>query len=261
MNVSIRIAVVILGLLAPGVVRADHDHGGMAAMATEEVASKFSAGVGLVAARYDTNTYGGDYQGFVPGFTWMRGRFGAMASLGVYRLTENGAERYGVGDAMVSGHVMLVEHGATMAGVALPVSLPSGDHLTGFGMGHVMLMPSAWGSTELGTIRFGASLGYSRALGAGATHHDHGSWPLIDPMNMEEISWSASANVPLGRVIRAGVRMAGGVALGDMGHTRVTGGVRATWTEGQVETGFEIQAGFAGDPFILRGLLESAVHF
>ena len=48
--------------------------------------------------------------------------------------------------------------------------------------------------------------------------------------------------------------------IGD-GSTRIVGGVRAAWTQGRVESGLEIQAGFAGDPFTLRGVAETTVSF
>ncbi len=248
-----------LGLLASGDARAEHDHGGGHHHAAS-TPSSLGAGVGLVAARYDTEVFVGDYQGVLPSVTWMRGRFGASANVGLYRLTENGARRYGVSDVVLSAQVTLLEHAASLLGVALPVSLPSGDPATGFGMGHVMVMPAVWAATAARQVRIGGSVGYARAIG-GETDHDHGSWPLVDPMNLQEVTWTASAYAPLGsELLHAGVRMSGGIPIGS-GRERVTGGVRAIWTARSVETAFEIQAGIAGDPFILRGLVESAVHF
>ncbi len=259
MRVPIWIAAVVsLGPVAPGDARAEHDHGGGHHHATG-TPSSFGAGIGLVAARYDTEIFVGDYQGVLPSVMWMRGRFGVAANVGLYRLTENGARRYGLSDVVLSGQVTLVEHDGTLVGLALPVSLPTGDHATGFGMGHMMVMPAVWASGSVRRVQVGGSAGYARAIG-GETDHDHGSWPLVDPMNLQELTWTASVYVPLSRELHAGVRMSGGVPIGS-GRQRVTGGVRAIWTARAVETAFEIQAGFAGDPFILRGLVESAVHF
>lgn len=260
MKVPLWIVVAIsVGVLAPTRARAEHDHGGDH-HPTAELRSKLGAGVGLVAARYNTRLYLGDYQGIVPNVTWSRGRFAAAANIGFYRLVENGLTRYGVSDVVVSGQATLVSRGHAMAGVALPFSLPTGDDRTGFGMGHVMLMPALWASAEVRRVQLSASAGYGRARGGPHGHASHGSWPLIDPMNQQEMTWSASAYVPLGSAIRAGLRAAGGIAIGD-GTNRAAGGVRAMWTSGRVNTGFEIQAGFVGDPFTLRGLLESMVHF
>ncbi len=247
-----------LGGLAPGAARAEHDHGGGHHHPVDTVSS-FAASVGLVAARYDTEVYAGDYQGVLPALGWMRGRFGASAAVGAYRLVENGLTRYGVSDVVLSAQATLAEANGAMFGVALAISLPTGDRYGGFGMGHMMVMPAVWGSGAMGRVRLGGSVGYGRAIG-GEAHHDHGSWPLVDPMNLQELTWTANASVPLGSALQAGVKMSGGVPIGD-GSNRVSGGVRAIWTQGQVETAFEVQAGFAGDPFILRGLVESAVHF
>ncbi|MEO7093717.1 MAG: hypothetical protein ABI175_10735 [Polyangiales bacterium] len=251
-------AALALGAFASGSARAEHEHGGGHHHPVEALTS-FGAGVGLVAARYDTEVYAGDYQGVLPTLSWMRGRFGASAAVGAYRLVENGLTRYGVSDVVLSAQATLAEGHGALVGVALPVSLPTGDRYGGFGMGHVMVMPAAWGSGEIGRVRLGGSVGYGRAIG-GEAHHDHGSWPLVDPMNLQELTWTANAYVPLGTAVQAGLKLSGGVPIGD-GRNRASGGVRAIWTQGRVETAFEVQAGFAGDPFILRGLVESAVHF
>lgn len=247
-----------VGVYAPASARAEHDHGGGHHHPVETV-STFGAGLGVVAARYDTKVYVGDYEGILPTLSWSRGRVGASASIGAYRLVENGLTRYGLSDVVLSGQVTVLEGGPAMAGVALPVSLPAGNHETGFGMGHVMVMPALWGMVALPAVRLGGSLGYGRAIG-GDTHHDHGSWPLVDPMNLQELTWTANVLVPLGRTLQAGAKMSGGIPLGE-GRNRVSGGLRAIFTQGPVETAFEIQAGIAGDPFLFRGLLESAVHF
>jgi hypothetical protein len=221
--------------------------------------SSFGAGVGLVAARYDTEIYAGDYQGVLATLSWTRGRFGASAGMGAYRLVENGLTRYGVSDVVVSGQATLVESSRALFGVALPVSLPTGDRYAGFGMGHPMVMPAMWASASVLRLQLGGSVGYSRAIG-GEAHHDHGSWPIVDPMNLQELTWTANAYAPLGAAIHVGVRMSGGIPIGD-GRDRASGGVRVIWSQARIETAFEVQAGLTGDPFILRGLAESAVHF
>ncbi len=262
-----------LGLGASRIARAEHNHGGLRPQhhapdhpphheRVEEVArSSFAAGVQLVAARFNTQTYIGDYQGLTPSLAWSRARLAASANTGLYRLTENGRVVHGVGDLVVTGQVTLIQRSGAMLGLVMPISLPTGDHVTGLGMGHVMLMPAVWGATTLGSLDLGASVGYGRALGDTGATHDHGVWPLVDPMNMQEITWTATAELPLGRAIRVGARMNGGVPLDDVGHDRVVGGLRTSWTEGRVETRFELQAGLVGDPFSFRGLLESMVHF
>jgi len=41
----------------------------------------------------------------------------------------------------------------------------------------------------------------------------------------------------------------------------VTGGARVTWGTGRVQTTAELQGGFVGDPFEVRGVLASLVRF
>ena len=48
--------------------------------------------------------------------------------------------------------------------------------------------------------------------------------------------------------------------VGEDGANRVVGGVRAVWTEGRVTTTAEMQLGFAGEPFEVRGLLATALR-
>lgn len=257
---AIRIgAMSCLLALAPVRAQADHQHGMVAGGGGD--ATSFAAGVSLIAAQFDTMSYGGDYQAVVPSLRWGRGRFAGSASLGLYRLQENGRELYGLGDAVVHGQLALVHHHAVAAGAAVAVSAPTGDHLAGLGMGHVMIMPAAWGRWTVGRVTLDGSAGYGRALGSAASHHSHGAWPLVDPMNFAEVTWTASGEIPLARVLRAGGRLSGGVPVGAEGETRVVAGVRVLWNAGQVDTAFELQTGLAGDPFTIRGVFETALRF
>jgi hypothetical protein len=251
--------VVVAGLLAASRAHADHQHG-METGASED-RSSLSAGLALVAATFDTLTYGGDYQGLVPAVGYARDRFAVAASLGVYRLQENGLERYGAGDVMAHGRVAIIRGRDVTAGAALGVSAPTGDHLAGFGMGHPMLMPAAWGHWRAATrVSVDGSLGYGQGIGGGDSHHDHGAWPLVEPMNRSELTWTASGQLGLAKALSVGARFGGAIPVGD-GVTRMVGGVRALWSEGRVDTAFELQAGLAGDPFTLRGVLETALRF
>jgi hypothetical protein len=250
-------SIVVVGLLGPASAFADHQHG----MVTGEgKGTTISAGVSLVAAAFDTMDYGGDYQGVIPALRASNGRFAGAASIGMYRLQPNGREIYGAGDAVVHGQAALLRGERATAGFALAVSAPTGDNLTGFGMGHPMVMPAGYARWSDGKVGFDGAVGYGRAIGGAQSHHSHGAWPLVEPMNLSEMTWAASADLALARVLRAGARVSGAVPIGD-GNSRVIGGVRVLWTEGRVDTAFEIQAGVAGDPFSLRGVLETALRF
>ena len=243
--------------LAAGVAEADHD---MAMSGAHDEASAFSVGVAVQAAEFDNMSYVGSYQSITPSVGWMRGRFGASAMLGLYHLDENGLSTYGIGDVMLGGHAVVVERDAASAGVAMHVMLPTGSELENLGMGHVMVMPSLWGAWHAERVRVMASGGYARALTSIGAGHDHGPRPLVDPMSLQEVTWSAGADVEVSHGLQLGGRALGGIPIGT-GHTRVIGGGRVGWGTPHMSTAFELQVGIAGDPFTVRGVVETALRF
>jgi hypothetical protein len=241
-------------LLSAGSARADHGHG-----IEQGGASAFGAGVAVVAASFDTMFYAGNYQGVIPSLHWSNERFATGASVAMYRLEENGAEFYGFGDVVVHGQATLVRAHPIHAGVIAAVSAPVGDELRGMGMGHPMVMPALFGMWMHDRVVAVATAGYSRAIG-GDTDHDHGLWPLVEPMNLSELTWSAGGDYALARTLHAGARLSGGIPIGN-GDNRVVGALRVAWASGRFATGAELQAGVAGDPFTLRGVVSTALTF
>jgi hypothetical protein len=256
MQITVAAAVAWLALAGPGRAMAQHHHETPPAGADHV----FTGGLSLFAASYSNELYGGAYQGVAPSLRWSSGRFGAAAAIALYHLDGNGRSLYGPGDAVAQGSAILVEGGHLRAGLAFAVSVPTGDNLTGFGMGHLMVMPSLWATHTLGAVTYAVTGGAGRAIGDNTTGHKHGVWPLVDPMNLAEVTWSISGDVALARELSVGARAVGAMPIGE-GTTRVATGLRATWTAGRVATGFEIQAGLAGDPFRFRGVVGSAVRF
>jgi len=247
-------------LIVPaGAARADHD---MAMSGHQHAdAPAVSIGVAVQAAEFETMSYVGSYQSIAPTVAWMHGWFGANATLGLYHLDENGRGTYGMGDAMLGAHAAVIRRGEAEAGVALHVMLPTGSEVDNLGMGHVMVMPALWGAWQGGRLGASASAGYARALTSlDGAHHDHGPTPLVDPMNLQELTWSVAADVEVGHHVRLGGRAQGGVPIGD-GRTRVISGGRVAWGMARVSTAFELQVGLAGDPFTVRGVLETALRF
>lgn len=238
-----------------------HDHMDMQA---DAASNDFAATVSLVAASYDTMTFSGDYEGVLPRLSWTHGRFSIAAMASAYRLYENGIDNIGIGDVMASGSVILYADGDLTTGVMAMVSAPTGDEYLGFGMGHAMAMPSAFATLNVPGVTLSGAFGYSRALISFANlgTHDHGVWPLVDPMNMSELSWSASGDHAFTRDLRVGARMSGGIPVGNIiGHERVIGALRVAFGHGRVETAAEVQAGLVGDPFNVRGVVETALRF
>jgi hypothetical protein len=256
-----RGAAALLGtlVLAPAAARADHD---MAMADHHHGGSAFSVGLSVQAAEFDNQLYVGSYQGIAPSISWSGGGIGASATIGLYHVTENGLSLYGPGDASFGAHAALLTTEATESGLALHVMAPTGSDVHGFGMGHVMVMPSAWTTWRVQRFAVTARAGYGRALSElGAPGgHVHGQMPLVDPMNMQELTWSAGGDVELGHGLRAGGRALGGIPIG-MGTTRVIGAGRVAWGTPRVTTGLELQLGLAGDPFTIRGVVETTLRF
>jgi hypothetical protein len=257
MHMPARIAFVALGLTAS---QALADHHGMA-MESSGGGSTIRTSVSLLAASFATPDFAGDYQGVIPAVSWATRRVAIGASAPLYRLQENGRELYGLGDVVLHAQASLVHTHELAAGALLAASLPSGDGQAGLGMGHPMLMPALWTAWSHDALTLAGSAGYSRALVDSMSHHDHGPWPLVEPMNMSEISWSASATYAITHGTHAGARLTGGVPVGAVGHDRVVGAFGVAWGAGRVETAAELQAGIAGDPFTIRGVVETALHF
>ncbi len=244
---------------ASGVALADH---GMAMSEhLHDDSSEISVGLAMEAAEFKTIYEVGNYQSIMPSLGWMRGRFGASATVGMYHLNENGLVVYGLGDAMVGGHATVVATEAVTAGGALHVMVPTGAPLESIGMGHTMVMPSAWAAWRSHPFTIMASAGYNRAMTAlGSGHHDHGLLPLVDPMNLQELTWSVGADLGVGHGVQVGGRTVGGVPIGT-GRTHAIGGGRVAWGTPRVTTAFELQLGIAGDPFTVRGVVETSLHF
>ena len=250
----------------PALAYADHDHHGMDMSAEPTDASSFNASVALVAASYDPSQsdnmfYGGSYEGVKVGVGWTEGRFGVGAGWAYYRLLRNGSTGYGFGDAMASGQVTLVSNDRGAAGLVAMVSLPTGEELTGIGMGHAMAMPALWGSWRQDVVQLIGSAGYSFAMFAPAGHV-HGMAPLVDPMNMYEVSWSGGADYLASHDVRVGGRLSGGIPVGSQpGTDRIIAAGRVAWQRKPADVGAEVQYGLLGDPFSIRVVVSTAITF
>ena len=137
----------------------------------------------------------------------------AGASAALYRLEKNGAPVHGFGDIVVHGQATVVGDHHARAGVIAAISAPVGSEQRGLGMGHAMAMPALFGAAHLDRISLAVTAGYSRAL-AGSSDHDHGMWPLVEPMNPSELTWSAASEIAITDQVQGGVRLSGGVPIG-----------------------------------------------
>jgi hypothetical protein len=239
--------------------RAEHEHGGHPEPDAASLA--ITATIGTLAAAYDSMFFAGDYQGVAGALGVSRRSFAMSAAISGYRLTRNGKLERGAGDLLVHAQLRLARRGDVSLGSALGVMLPTGDSGAGLGMGHPMIMPAVFATWTPDRASLTVSASYCRGVGDESVHARHGGvWPLVDPMNYQEVAFGVAASYALAQVLSAGVRITGAAPIGD-GTSRLTGGVRVTWTEGRVETSFELAGGFVGDPYSVRGVLTTSLRF
>ncbi|HEY8942950.1 MAG TPA: hypothetical protein VIM73_01760, partial [Polyangiaceae bacterium] len=118
----------------------------------------------------DEGSYEGLFLAFGGGTRWLRGELRAPA----YRLVRAGTARYGAGDPLLRARVVpLRGHagaGQWELGASFGASLPVGDADQGFGMGHVMLLPSVFATLQAGRWSSAVEVTVARAL----EEHEHG---------------------------------------------------------------------------------------
>jgi hypothetical protein len=193
------LVLVVLGITASTRARAQHHHEVATAVAPHELGVRIA--VSAIAARFDTGIYAGDYEGVALAAGFARGRFAVHAVAPLYRLRENGADRYGPGDVMFGGDAIAFASRAWMIGGSVMAGAPTGDGLAGLGMGHTMAR--RWRVGGRGAIGVPTSTGATRLIAAG--------------------------------VIR--------------------------WVGARLDVAAELQIGVVGDPFKLRAVVETAVHY
>lgn len=231
-----------------------------------EPADPFTARLRAEAAGFSTPEYEGHFEGLVPSFGFRERWFEAAASMPVYRIVRNGRSDVGPGDLLLQARAPVVADHARdhVLGLELAASLPTGDPELELGMGHVMLMPSAWGTLTSGRFAMTARAGYARAVVGSSTHHHHegGMSPLVDPMNESELDGALAGSVGLSRLVgvRAGFYGAVPVAVDD-GRARAAGFAGFAVENRRVSSDFELHLPVAGDPFTAKLLLELGVRF
>lgn len=205
-----------------------------------------------------------DYQGLSLAVSAGWRRLSARAALPVFRVAEEG---FGLGDGLLAiAADAMPGRGRVRAGLALSASLPTGDSDAGRGMGHVMVAAGAWLRVPLvGSARVDGSAVWARALGDGAEHAAHmhlaTMWPLVDPMNPEEVVVDGRATGSVASWLRAGGGGIYGAPLGDGGATRVVIYAVAELVRDRYTLSTQLAAPVVGDPYVARGQLELAYRY
>lgn len=225
------------------------------------------AGVRLDAAGYRNSSYEGDYQGVAPTLGFNHPRVAVMALLPAYRLTRNGPATYGLGDLALAVRTPIpaFARDAFSAGFGLAATLPTGSADADLGMGHVMLMPELWFNHERDRVQMVGTLGFARALtSAGASHHNHGPRPIVNPMNLSEIDASLNSFVKVHDKVWLKLGMFGAMPVGTVntsGVTRIVASSGLIVTLRGLELSAELQAPLTGSPFLARGVVQIGYRF
>jgi hypothetical protein len=221
--------------------------------------------LGQETARFESPRYEGHWQGLSSSAGVARQRLYAGAALGVYRIVRNGSPRRGVGDLLLHSRVSLLgaERERVRAGLAISVTLPTGDVRSDLGMGHVMLMTGAWVTAQLKQVLANAQLTYGKSLRGNNTHHHDSVGPLVAPMSQSEIDATVSASFrihPNGMLVKGGLNGALPV-LDESGAARANLLLALLFGD-RLKTSLELQLPIAGVPstLALRVALSIAVR-
>lgn len=212
-----------------------------------------------VLGNFSTGTTVGEYQGMFAAASVSHPWFTAEAALPVYRIAQTGSHAYGFGDLALSarGHLYRSQDGEFIAGPELAATLPTGDADASLGMGHVMLMPGAFLAWQAGPVSLIAQLAYGRALaGSSHQHHHMGPEPIVNPMNMSELTHAIGASVGLRPNLRVTGRWMGAVTLFDHGGAPreiVAPGLQLIM--GAFDASLEVQVPIVGNPFTTRTVI------
>jgi hypothetical protein len=214
-------------------------------------------------AGFETTLYEGHYQGLFAGVLAGSETVSAEASLPFYRIMRNGLTSYGAGDLALGARAKLFGYGGDRGATGLFVAgtLPTGDPERDLGMGHVMIMPGAWGRASLRPVVFFAELAYGAALGTqGAGHHEHhaaGQTPIVNPMNSSELEPLVAVAVDVAGPFRVRGGAYGGFPVGSSdGASRMAAFVAVEIARGSFGASVQGELPLVGDPFTSRLSLE-----
>ncbi len=168
----------------------------------------------------------------------------------------------GLGDAGVRASVVLARSRWGSAGLAAAVTAPTGDAVAGLGMGHAMLMPSAWMTGDFGVWSAGLQVGAGMTMGGDLHAHSGstgaGRTPAVDPMNPRELTGAVGLVFHLGsRGAEVGAALRGSSPVGaDSGVARASAGLHVTLPLTRtLRATAGVEVPLAGAPFSSRAML------
>lgn len=131
---------------------------------------------------------------------------------------DGGSAHKGLGDMRVASRLRVIDdrrEGFTLE-LALAVEVPTGDHHTGLGSGHLELAPSIWAAKIVGPVKFHGAFGGSRSLDTDHGHETVSPMVVADPHSSQELTYQggltgqASERVLLTGLVRGSTDLAAG---------------------------------------------------
>ena len=229
----------------------------------------WTAGLRTEAANVVRDGASSSYQGVAPSLSVTAGALTVSIRVPMYRLTQSTGTQLGLGDVAVEAWLALWKKHRITFGIGLPVGLPSGNASQGLGMGNVMVMPTAYTTWHGDVVDASASVSYNAVLGmmgmsmnsdsSNTMPADLGS--LVNPMTMSELGASTRIGLHVAPSLRLVTEAALAVPLVARAEDRVVVGGGFDVVVGRVDVTAMFDAGVAGDPFGLRGVVELGARF
>ncbi|MGC4069782.1 MAG: hypothetical protein QM784_35020 [Polyangiaceae bacterium] len=207
-------------------------------------------------AKYRNSRYEGHFEGLLPELGLVHDSFMVAARLPMYRLLRNGLPVKGMGDATFLGQQVLYRPTPKVQlGWRAALSIPTGDSEQDLGMGHTMVMPGAFARGHWSDLTVHLGLEYSRALTSGhGGHHSHRVYfPIVQPMNSQELGGAALAELPLLENVRVRTRFQTARPIGEPhGAARSILGFGMALERDGFSSFLEWQTAIEGSPFTSR---------
>ena len=230
-----------------------------------------------IFATYENASYTGEYQGVralasyqlfdrAPDGAPRHPRLSLEVALPYYRIVRNGLTQHGLGDLGVDARVVAYRSSdqRLSVGPELALTVPTGDAQRDLGMGHVMLMPGAWLKLQQDRLLLIVQAAYGRAATDlhGSGHHHEAVFPLVNPMNMQELEHSIALGYAVHESVELETRLFGAVPINSpMGTARelIAGGARVS--VGIFAVGVEVQVPLVGAIFRAKTLLSASARW
>ena len=232
----------------------------------ESEGASFRTSASALFATYSNASYTGEYQGVQAKAAYLLARVALEVALPYYRLVRNGLTDNGLGDLALDARALTFRtaDGSLSFGPELALTLPMGNARRDFGMGHVMLMPGAWLALQGRGLTLIAQAAYGRsAASLDMKSHRHESvFPLVNPMNMQELEHAFSLGYAVHPQLELETRLLGAVPVNSpMGTARELWAAGVQASLGLFDFGVEVQLPLAGAIFRSKTLLSVAAQW